>query len=70
MKNSQYDLEQGIMICWNVVEDLKSIAVFNRAEPLTSAETSELLTGLANLYHIKFCQLFSGFEDLIHNREL
>lgn len=67
MNNAQFDLEQGIFNCWNVVDD---IAVVNEyiMEHAGFSETKEvdkvtnMLSGLEALYQIKFEKVFSMFE--------
>ena len=60
----RFDLEQEIMNCWNVVEDLKMIY---GAEHLYDDEDAMMnaLLGLGSLYELKFQKLWNTFEASI-----
>ena len=60
----RFDLEQEIMNCWNVVEDLKMIYA---AEHLYDDEDAMMnaLLGLGSLYELKFQKLWDTFEGSI-----
>jgi hypothetical protein len=62
-----YDLEQMIMDCWHVCDDLK--VVFGQIgdgerEP-TEDELMNTLMGMQQLYQWKFEQLFNKYEQVI-----
>ena len=57
-KFDRFDLEQSIMQCWNMIDDVKLLV--KRDAP------SEDFDGVATLYQHKFEELFSKFEDGIH----
>jgi hypothetical protein len=61
-----FDLEQSIMQCWNVVDDIKLITeqVYDRPEPLTEDELGNLLMGLESMYQLKFDKCFREFEEV------
>jgi hypothetical protein len=67
-----YDLEQAIMDCWHICDDLQ--AVFKQIgdgdrEP-TQDELMNTLMGMQQLYQWKFEQLFNLYEFiLIEQRE-
>lgn len=54
----RFTLEQQIMTCWSVVEDLQMVA--NRGEG-----TLENIQALSRIYQLKFETLFDTFEQLI-----
>ena len=61
MDNSvRFDLEQGIMNAWSVVEDLKLAAEFANEPKIV-----ELLNSMACLYQFRFEKCFSLFEELL-----
>ena len=68
MKN-RFDLEQEIMECWGVVEDIDTIY---HAEHLyeDTDEMQNALLGLKTLYKLKFERLFNTFEDCVSQRML
>jgi hypothetical protein len=53
----RFDLEQKIMHCWSIIEDLK-------------LSEDEYCQALAVVYEMKFNDLWSCFELLVSNREL
>jgi hypothetical protein len=72
---NRFDLEQDIMNCWSVVEDVKELSrcMLDRRK-MTEDEISNYLLGLETIYQVKFERLFETFEMLIkqnafHDRE-
>ena len=62
----QFDLEQQILQCWSVCDDLEML--FERVmdgPPMDTDELSNILLGMKSLYHMKFERCFSTFEDLL-----
>ena len=59
----QFELEQDIMTCWGVVDDLKII----RDSDSSPEEIINALNGLYVIADMRFKKLFSTFEDLIHD---
>lgn len=59
----RFDLEQEIMQCWNVVEDLRILADRNPA-------IAEDLKAVAHVYEMRFDNMFNTFEKLIKNGSL
>jgi hypothetical protein len=61
---TRFDLEQSIMQCWGVVEDIDLIY---RTESLYDDEDKmqNALLGLHTMYDLKFQKLFNQFEILI-----
>lgn len=59
------DLEQQIMDCWLVVDDLRTAASL---EPMNEDKIMNILLGMAELYEIKFEKLFSGYEQVIADK--
>ena len=59
-----FELEQSIMQCWNVVDDIKLVTrqVYDRPKPLTEDELGNLLIGLETIYQLKFEMCFEEFE--------
>ena len=66
----RFDLEQQIMVCWNIVED---IGLLNKGvlegrpdgNTMTQDEISNYLLGLESIYALKFEQLFDTFSTLV-----
>ena len=62
----QFDLEQGIMGCWLVTDDLDVLfeeLVENDA--FTKDDASNFVLGLKTIYQAKFDKLFRTFEDFL-----
>jgi hypothetical protein len=59
-----FDLEQSIMKCWNVVDDIDLLYrnVCDRSTPFTEDEIANLLLGMKQLYQLKFEECFEQFE--------
>ena len=68
MKN-RFDLEQEIMNCWGVVEDIDTVY---HAEHLyeNTDEMQNALLGLKTLYKLKFDKMWKTFEECVANKEL
>jgi hypothetical protein len=62
-QKDRFDLEQEIMQCWNVVEDLRILADRNPA-------IAEDLKAVAHVYEMRFDNMFNTFEVLIKNGNL
>ena len=62
MKNDIFDLEQSIMNCWNVTDDLKILFEAVLERDLSKDEISNIILGMERLYHLKFEKLFENFE--------
>ena len=63
---TRFDLEQDIMNCWSVVDDIKELnrCMLDRRK-MTDDEVSNYLLGLETIYQVKFERLFETFEMLI-----
>ena len=55
--SDRFDLEQKIMGCWSIVDELKLIADYSK-----DGKTTDMLYGLAELYQLKFEDTFECFE--------
>jgi hypothetical protein len=66
----RFDLEQEIMQCWSIVDDVKLLQTFVSDEPYTEDFLQNYLLGLQTIYQTKFERLFNTFEQLVRNREL
>ena len=61
-KFDRFDLEQGIMQCWNMVDDVKLLA-------RRGASPAEF-DAVAQLYQHKFEELFAQFETGVQERKI
>jgi len=68
---TRFDLEQQIMTCWNMVEDVKALnAHLMDHREMTQDEISNYLLGLETIYNVKFEQLFSMYERMLEEGKL
>ena len=67
----RFDLEQQIMKCWNITEEIQLLNenVLEK-DGLTKDEISNFLLGLATIYEMKFEKLFDQFGELIENKKI
>ena len=73
MSNTIFDLEQQILQCWNVIDDIKNAAEwigdspeFKDMPPEYSDKIFNLLWGIENVYQRRFDKCFKTFEDVAH----
>lgn len=68
----QFDLEQQIMACWMIIEDIKLLNSKHQDEPgsMTRDEVANYLLGLETIYGIKFDTLFNTFEKMFKNGQI
>ena len=70
MNKTRFDLEQEIMQCWNIVDDIKTIYTYHLdKKELSEDELGNILIGLEKLYQIKFETLFDTFEECLRKNE-
>jgi hypothetical protein len=62
--SDRFDLEQQIMSCWNIVEDLKLLS----ESQISEADRKAFINGLIVKYELKFDKMFNTFEDCVHAR--
>jgi len=68
-KIDRFVLEQDIMECWGVVDDIKVLTgnpgLMNDPQRMDNA-----LNAVSVLYQLKFEKLFNTFETLVHERDI
>jgi hypothetical protein len=70
MSNDRFDLEQEILQCWGLVDDIKILNEAVLESDISLDEISNVLIGLNALYDLKFQKLFSTFEYLIRQKKI
>lgn len=67
----RFDLEQQILDCWHVIDDIKMLttAVCDHSPPLTEDQIANVLIGLETLYQLKFERLYETFEKTLRNQQ-
>lgn len=66
----RFELEQQIMSCWNVCDDLKAIESLYDLRKVSEDEILNLLIGVRSLYQAKFENLFDNFEKMVQNGDI
>ena len=70
---NRFDLEQEIMNCWRVTDDIDSVAHFVGEIEMDAKDQDAILNmllGMKQLYEVKFNVMFNTFEELVHAKEL
>jgi len=67
MTKDRFDLEQEILDCWHITDDLQTIMETDSLN--LSDDVHNLLLGLKTLYHLKFERTFATFEQLVTQRK-
>lgn len=67
----RFDLEQEIMQCWGIIEDIELLRekALDGETELTNDELDNFLLGLKTLYSAKFERLFNTFEQCLQKGE-
>jgi hypothetical protein len=65
-----YNLEQQIMECWRITDDISMLTEETLEGDLTKDKIINVLTGLEQLYAIRFNKLFRTYEQLLAERKL
>ena len=63
-KYDRFDFEQQIQKCWIVTDDLGEVAESILDRDLTPDQTVNALTGLQQMYELKFNKLWDLFEEV------
>ena len=64
------DIEENIMDCWSVCNDLESVfkQIGDGDREPTPDELMNTIMGMQQLYHWKFEQLFNKYEDILETQ--
>lgn len=64
----RFDLEQGIMDCWKVTDDIKLL--YDNLENMDEDRRMNYMLGLMEMYGLKFEKLWNIFEQLIQDKKI
>lgn len=64
----RFDLEQNIMQCWNVCEDIQ--LMLDQWDSLDEDDKQNYLIGLKQMYQMKFERTWNNFEAVVRNRQI
>lgn len=59
-----FELEQGILRCWGVVEDLQDLSNSIRNNYTKPEDVLKVLDSFQTIYQMRFEQVFSIYEDV------
>lgn len=66
--HDRFDLEQGIMDCWKVTDDIKLL--YDNLENMDEDRRMNYMLGLMEMYGLKFEKLWNIFEQLIQDKKI
>ena len=66
--SDRFDLEQGIMQCWNVCEDIQ--LYLDMHDNMTEDQHMNYLIGLKQMYQLKFERTWDTFEKCVRARKI
>jgi len=73
-KRDRFLLEQKLMDCWHVTDDIDTVADYiGENSDIPARERDKLLNmliGMRELYHLKFDRTLDLFAELIRNRTI
>lgn len=65
MPKNRFDMEQEILDCWHVTDDIDVLMEAVMEKDLSTDNIVNVLLGMKDLYHLKFQRLFDTFEQCI-----
>lgn len=65
MNYDRFEMEQLILNCWNIVDDINILNENVLEGDLSKDKISNVLIGISELYSMKFDKLFNMFEASI-----
>ena len=66
----RFDLEQNIMKCWNITDDINLVYKNVMESDMSTDQIANALLGMQTIYEMKFEKLFRQFEQLIHTKKI
>ena len=63
----RFDLEQQILNCWNITDDIKMVT---ENEMLSGQDLNEYMNALTTMYNVKFNKMFDTFSILIEEGKI
>ena len=66
--SDRFDLEQNIMQCWNICEDIQ--LYIDQEDNMSEDDKANYLIGLKQMYQMKFERLWSTFEVCIRKKQI
>jgi hypothetical protein len=66
--SDRFDLEQNIMQCWNVCDDIQLF--LDMYDNMNEDQRMNYLIGLKQMYQMKFERTWSNFETCVRTRQI
>jgi hypothetical protein len=70
MEFNRFDMEQQLMSCWGVVDDMKVVTEEVLEGDYDRDKIANMLLGMETLYDAKFNKLFAMFENGVTSRNI
>lgn len=68
--SDRFDLEQQILNCWHVTDDIEVVLDYiANEENLDRDKVLNMLLGIKELYNLKFTKCFDIFEEIVTNQK-
>ena len=67
---NRFDLEQSIMKCWNVTDDVDLAYRAIMDEDMSTDSVANLLVGIKTISDLRFNELFAQFENMIEEGKI
>lgn len=64
----RFDLEQGIMDCWKVTDDISLL--YDNLDNMDDDRRMNYMLGLMEMYTLKFDKLWGIFEQLVQDKKI
>ena len=65
----RFDLEQNIMKCWSVTEDIDLLYENVMENDMSQDDIANALLGIRVMYEMKFQKLWDSFEKMIDDKK-
>lgn len=66
--SDRFDLEQNIMQCWNVCDDIQLL--LDMYDEMDEDQMMNYLIGLKQMYQMKFERLWNNFEGCVRAQKI
>ena len=66
--SDRFDLEQNIMQCWNVCDDIQ--LYLDMHDNMDEDQRMNYLIGLKQMYQLKFARTWDNFEKCVRARQI
>ena len=66
--SDRFDLEQNIMQCWNVTDDIQ--LYLDMYDDMDEDQRMNYLIGLKQMYQMKFERLWNNFESCVRAQKI